>query len=76
MKVKIEFTVDIDRKGIEAYMEHLGCGGETMSIKKFLTSYFAGDAVFGIDQAMSNDVGYYTKTRWWTPAPAAKRPRG
>ncbi len=74
MKVKIEFTVDIDRKGIEAYMEYLECGGET--IKEFLTSRFASDAVFNIDQSMENDVGYYTKTRWWTSAPSAKRPRG
>jgi hypothetical protein len=72
MKVKIQFTVDIDREGIEAYMDFLQCDGET--IKEFLTSRFASDAVFGIDQSMENDVGYYTNTRWWTPAPAAKRP--
>ena len=72
MKVKIEFTVDIDREGIEAYMGFLQCGDET--IKEFLTSRFASDAVFGIDQSIENEVGYYCNTRWWTPAPAAKRP--
>jgi len=73
MKVKIEFTVDIDRAGIEAYMEFLQCGDET--IKEFLTSRFASDAVFGIDQSMQNEVGFYGSTQWWTPAPAAKRSR-
>ncbi len=73
MKVKIEFTVDIDRAGIEAYMEFLQCGDET--IKEFLTSRFASDAVFNIDQSMQNEVGFYCSTQWWTPAPAAKRPR-
>jgi len=72
VKVKIEFTVDIDRKGIEAYMAFLQCGDET--IKHFLTSRFASDAVFGIDQSMEAEVGGSYNTRWWTPAPAAKRP--
>ena len=72
MKVKLEFTVDIDREGIEAYMEFLQCGDET--IKHFLTSRFASDAVFSIDQSIQNEVGYDCNTRWWTPAPAAKRP--
>jgi hypothetical protein len=74
MKVKIEFTVDIDRKGIEAYMAFHYCGDE--SIKEFLTSRFASDAVFNIDRSIQNQIGYdCNTTRWWTPAPAAKRPR-
>lgn len=59
MKVKIEYTVDIDQKLMKMFMEEFGEEGE--SIKEFLTTYLACHTQV-LDENIYNALGEYHRT--------------
>ncbi len=59
MKVKIEYTVEIDQKVMETFMEEFGEEGE--SIKEFLTTYLACHTQ-ALDENIYNALGEYHRT--------------
>ena len=59
MKVKIEYTVEIDQKVMEMFMEEFAEEGE--SIKEFVTAYLACHTQV-LDENIYNALGEYHRT--------------
>ena len=59
MKVKIEYTIDINQKVMKMFMEEFGEEGE--SIKQFVTTYLASHTQV-LDENIYNALGEYHRT--------------
>lgn len=59
MKVKVEFTVDVDKAVLESYMADLGTD-ET--VREFVTSYLIAGTNL-LDESIRNAIGEYHQTQ-------------
>ena len=59
MKVRIDFTIDVDPKVIRAYMDELNTE-ETM--KEFLVTWCSAAGSDTLDNSLSNALGEYHRT--------------
>ena len=59
MKVRIDFTIDVDPKVIRAYMDDLETD-ETM--KEFLVTWCSASGAATLDESLNNALGEYHRT--------------
>ena len=59
MKVRIDFTVDVDEAVIREYMKEMGCGDE--SIAEFVRSFLIYPEI--LDESIRNSTGATHITR-------------
>ena len=59
MKIKIEFTVDVDANIVEAYMEELNATDETK--RQFVQSWIKAGGIGSLEESLANNgFGYNT----------------
>lgn len=58
MKVKVEFTVDVDKAVLERYLSDLGTDE---SVREFVSSYLAAGTML-LDETIANAIGEYHQT--------------
>jgi len=58
MKVKVEFTVDVDKAVVERYLSEIG-GDET--VREYVSSYLAAGTML-LDETIRNAIGEYHQT--------------
>lgn len=58
MKVKVEFTVDVDKAVVERYLSDLG---SDEGVREFVSSYLAAGTMM-LDETILNAIGEYHTT--------------